>query len=44
LAAKAQCVINVKFKPTSKGSKIASLSLNGGGGGLRTVRLTGTGI
>jgi probable HAF family extracellular repeat protein len=43
LAPKAQCLIKVRFKPTSKGSKTASLNVNGGGGGLRSVRLTGTG-
>lgn len=44
LAGKAQCVIKVTFKPTAKGWKTASLNVNGGGGGLRSARLTGTGI
>lgn len=43
LAGKATCTINVKFSPTTKGAKSANLSVNGGGGGLRTVTLTGTG-
>ena len=38
------CTIKVTFKPTSKGAKAATLSVNGGGGGLRIVSLTGTGI
>ena len=37
------CTIKVTFRPTTKGAKSATLSVNGGGGGLRTVRLTGTG-
>jgi hypothetical protein len=37
------CTIKVTFKPTSKGAKAATLSVNGGGGGLRIVSLTGTG-
>ncbi|HWJ04928.1 MAG TPA: choice-of-anchor D domain-containing protein [Steroidobacteraceae bacterium] len=44
LAGKAQCVIKVTFRPTSKGSKTATLNVNGGGGGLRSVRLSGTGV
>jgi hypothetical protein len=44
LAAKAKCVIKVAFKPTTKGAKVASLNVNGGGGGLRSVSLTGTGV
>jgi Tol biopolymer transport system component len=44
LAAGAKCTVNVVFKPTSLGAKSASLKVNGGGGGLRTVSLTGTGI
>jgi probable HAF family extracellular repeat protein len=43
VAAKGSCLINVTFKPTSKGAKTASLSINGGGGGLRVVNLSGTG-
>ncbi len=38
------CTIKVTFKPTTTGAKSATLIVNGGGGGLRTVRLTGTGI
>jgi probable HAF family extracellular repeat protein len=41
--AKGSCTIKVTFKPTSKGAKAATLSVNGGGGGLRVVNLTGTG-
>ncbi len=37
------CSIKVKFTPTAKGVKSAFLDVNGGGGGLRTVTLTGTG-
>jgi hypothetical protein len=33
----------VTFKPTTKGGKSATLDVNGGGGGLRSVKLTGTG-
>ena len=44
LAGKASCTINVKFKPTSRGLKSATLSVNGGGSGLRVVSLTGTGV
>ncbi len=43
LAGHATCVIKVAFKPTTKGAKSALLNVNGGGGGLRTVSLTGTG-
>jgi probable HAF family extracellular repeat protein len=43
LAAHAVCTIKVTFKPTSKGAKVATLSVNGGGGGLRVVNLSGTG-
>jgi len=43
LAGHATCKINVTFKPTSKGAKAATINVNGGGGGLRTVSLTGTG-
>lgn len=39
------CTIKVTFKPTSKGLKSAtSLDVNGGGGGLRSVTLAGTGM
>jgi hypothetical protein len=40
---KGNCTIKVTFKPTTKGAKSATLKVNGGGGGLRTVKLTGTG-
>jgi hypothetical protein len=43
LAAHGTCTIRVTFDPTSKGAKSAFLNVNGGGGGLRTVSLTGTG-
>ena len=43
LIGKASCTIKVTFNPTSKGAKSAMLVVNGGGGGLRTVTLTGTG-
>jgi probable HAF family extracellular repeat protein len=39
----ATCTIKVTFKPTTRGAKSALLKVNGGGGGLRTVTLTGTG-
>ena len=39
-----QCVIKVAFKPTTEGAKVASLNVNGGGGGLRSVNLTVTGV
>jgi probable HAF family extracellular repeat protein len=44
LAGHAKCTIAVKFKPGSRGAKAAVLNVNGGGGGLRSVKLTGTGI
>lgn len=43
LAGHATCTVKVTFAPTTKGAKSATLNLNGGGGGLRTVALTGTG-
>ncbi len=43
LAGHATCMIKVSFKPTTKGAKSATLNVNGGGGGLRSVKLTGTG-
>ncbi len=43
LAGHATCTIKVTFKPTTKGAKSGFLNVNGGGGGLRTVALTGTG-
>jgi probable HAF family extracellular repeat protein len=43
LVGHAICTIKVTFKPTTKGAKSATLNVNGGGGGLRVVTLTGTG-
>jgi probable HAF family extracellular repeat protein len=43
LVGHAICTIKVTFKPTTKGTKSAALNVNGGGGGLRVVDLTGTG-
>jgi probable HAF family extracellular repeat protein len=43
LAGHASCTIKVTFKPTTKGAKSAILNVNGGGGGLRSVTLTGNG-
>ena len=43
LVGHATCTIKVAFKPTTKGAKSGLLNVNGGGGGLRTVTLTGTG-
>jgi probable HAF family extracellular repeat protein len=43
LAGKATCTMKVVFKPTAEGAKAAVLKVNGGGGGLRSVKLTGTG-
>jgi len=43
LVGHASCTIKVTFKPTSKGAKSATLNVNGGGGGLRVVSLTGAG-
>jgi hypothetical protein len=43
LAGHATCTIKVTFKPTTKGAKTGSLAVNGGGGGLRVVALTGAG-
>jgi probable HAF family extracellular repeat protein len=43
LTSHATCTIKVTFKPTTKGTKSATLDVNGGGGGLRSVKLTGTG-
>jgi Abnormal spindle-like microcephaly-assoc'd, ASPM-SPD-2-Hydin len=42
LAGHATCTIKVTFKPTTKGAKSEFLNVNGGGGGLRSVTLTGT--
>ncbi|MGO9635504.1 MAG: choice-of-anchor D domain-containing protein [Steroidobacteraceae bacterium] len=39
------CTISVVFKPTSTGSKTATLNVNaGGGGGRQTVALSGSGV
>jgi probable HAF family extracellular repeat protein len=43
LGAHSTCALKVMFKPTSKGAKSAFLNVNGGGGGLRSVSLSGTG-
>ena len=43
LLGKGSCTIKLTFKPTTKGAKSAVLNVNGGGGGLRSVALTGTG-
>ena len=43
LVGHASCTIKVTFRPTTKGMKSATLNVNGGGGGLRVVSLTGTG-
>jgi|GEM_PF-976636 len=43
LAAHATCTLKAVFRPTTKGAKTAFLDVNGGGGGLRSVKLTGTG-
>ena len=43
LVGHATCTIKVTFKPTTKGAKSAFLKVNGGGGGLLSVKLTGTG-
>ena len=43
LVGHATCTIKVTFKPNAKGAKSATLNVNGGGGGLRSVGLTGTG-
>jgi len=43
LAAHATCTLKAQFTPSTKGAKTAYLDVNGGGGGLRSVKLTGTG-
>ena len=43
LAAYRTCTLEATFSPTTKGAKIAFLDLNDGSGGLRSVKLTGTG-
>ena len=41
----AKCTVSVKFKPTSTGSKSATLKITpGGGAAVKTVALSGTGI
>jgi Abnormal spindle-like microcephaly-assoc'd, ASPM-SPD-2-Hydin len=45
VAAGASCTISVRFKPTSTGSKAATLIVNAGGGaGKKSVTLSGTGV
>jgi hypothetical protein len=44
LAVGAKCTVKVVFRPTSIGRKSAYLNINGGGAGLRTVELSGTGV
>lgn len=44
LAAGASCTVSTKFRPTSQGVKTANLNVNGGGGGLRSVSLSGKGV
>jgi 6-phosphogluconolactonase len=43
LAANATCTLEAIFKPTTEGAKTAFLDVNGGGSGLRSVKLTGAG-
>jgi probable HAF family extracellular repeat protein len=43
LAGHATCTLKAQFAPSIKGAKTAYLDVNGGGGGLRSVKLTGTG-
>ena len=44
VAVGAQCTVTVYFKPTSTGSKSATLKVTpGGGAAVKTVALTGTG-
>ena len=43
LAGHATCTIQVTFKPATRGVKSAFLNVNGGGGGLRSVSLSGNG-
>jgi hypothetical protein len=40
LAGDATCTLKARSTPSFKGAKIAYLNLNGGGGGLRSVKLT----
>jgi hypothetical protein len=45
VAAGASCTITVSFKPTSTGSKVATLKVAAGGGaGTKSVTLSGTGV
>ena len=45
VAVGSNCTVNVVFKPTSTGSKVATLNVIGGSGaGTQTVSLTGTGV
>lgn len=43
LVGHATCTIKLT-KPTTKGAKSATLNVNGGGGGLRSVHLLATGL
>jgi probable HAF family extracellular repeat protein len=43
MAGHSTCTIKVTFKPTTKGAKSEVLNVNGGGGGSRSVKITGTG-
>ncbi len=43
LAAYRICTLEAIFRPTTQGAKTAFLDVNGGGRGLRSVKLTGTG-
>jgi hypothetical protein len=43
LAAHASCAVELRFRPTSAGSKHGYLKVNGGDGGLLLVHLTGAG-
>ncbi len=44
LAVGSNCTISVMFKPTSPGSKAATLNVNGGGAGTQSVALSGVGV
>jgi archaellum component FlaF (FlaF/FlaG flagellin family) len=44
LAPAATCTVNVAFKPTSTGSKPASLTVTPSNGTVRTVALSGAGL
>jgi probable HAF family extracellular repeat protein len=43
VAGNGSCAIKVTFKPASRGAKSATLSVNGGGNGLRVANLSGKG-